>query len=181
MRKILTYDPVTRIATARGRVVITYGPYILVANRVSYDQDDDILRADGNIRLREPGGNILEADLIQLQNKFRDGFAEHLRLLLTNDATVTAEYARRKDGVITMFERAAYTRCKTCVLADGTPLWQIKSRVATHDQQAHEVRHEDMTFEFAGVPIFWLPWFSHGDGTTKRKSGFLTPRLRRLG
>ena len=173
----LTYDPVTKIATASGRVVISYGPYILVANHVTYDQDDDILRADGNIRLREPTGNILEADLIQLQNKFRDGFAEHLRLLLTNDATVTADYARRQDGVITIFERATYTRCKTCVFSDGTPLWQIKSRVVTHDKAEHEVRYEDMTFEFAGVPIFWLPWFSHSDGSTKRKSGFLAPKF----
>jgi LPS-assembly protein len=172
---ILTYNSVTKLATARGSVIIIYGPYVLVASYVTYDQDDDILRATGNIRLREPGGNILEADLLQLQNKFRDGFAEHLRLLLTNDATITAEYARRHEGVITVFERATYTRCKTCVLADGTPLWQIKSRVATHDKIKREVRHEDMTFEFAGVPVFWLPKFSHTDGTVKRRSGFLTP------
>jgi LPS-assembly protein len=172
---VLRFNSRTKVATAEGRVVITYGPYVLVATHVSYDQDDDILRASGSIRMREPGGNILEADLLVLQNKFRDGFAEHLRLLLVNDATVTADYARRQDGVITVFERAAYTRCKTCVLADGTPLWQIKSRVATHDKLKHEVRHEDMTFEFAGVPVFWLPKFSHTDGTIERKSGFLTP------
>jgi LPS-assembly protein len=34
-----------------------------------------------------------------------------------------------------------------------------------------------MTFEFAGVPVFWLPWFSHSDGTIERKSGFLTPEF----
>jgi LPS-assembly protein len=172
---ILTYNSVTKVATAKGSVILIYGPYVMVATNVSYDQDEDILRATGSIRLREPGGNILEADLIQLQNKFRDGFAEHLRLLLTNDATITADYARRYDGVITIFERATYTSCKTCVLADGTPLWRVKSRVATHDKVRREVRHEDMTFEFAGVPVFWLPRFSHTDGTVKRRSGFLTP------
>ena len=77
----LTYNSATKVATAEGRVVITYGPYVLVASEVTYDQDDDILRATGSIRMREPGGNILEADLLELQNKFRDGFAEHLRLL----------------------------------------------------------------------------------------------------
>jgi LPS-assembly protein len=172
---VLTYNPATKVATAKGRVILIYGPYVLIANDLTYDQDDDILRATGSIRLREPGGNILEADLLQLQNKFRDGFAEHLRLLLTNDATVTADYARRYDGVITVFERATYTACKTCVMADGTPLWRVRSRVATHDKVRREVRHEDMTFEFAGIPVFWLPKFSHTDGTVKRRSGFLTP------
>jgi LPS-assembly protein len=173
----LTYNSNTKIATAKGRVVLVYGPYVMVADNVSYDQARDILRATGQIRLREPGGNILEADLLVLQNKFRDGFAEHLRLLLTNDATVTADYARRQDGVITIFDRATYTGCKTCVLADGTPLWRIKSKVAIHDKEKHEIRHKDMTFEFAGVPIFWLPEFAHTDGTVKRRSGFLTPKV----
>jgi LPS-assembly protein len=173
--EILTYNTQTKIATAKGRVILVYGPYVMVANDLTYDQDDDILRATGSIRLREPGGNILEADLLVLQNRFRDGFAEHLRLLLTNDATVTADYARRHDGVITVFERATYTSCKTCVTSDGTPLWRIRSKVATHDKVRREVRHEDMTFEFAGIPVFWLPRFSHTDGTVKRRSGFLTP------
>jgi LPS-assembly protein len=175
--EILTYNSKTKIATAKGRVVLVYGPYVMIAENVSYDQARDILRATGQIRLREPGGNILETDLLELQNKFRDGFAEHLRLLLTNDATITAEYARRQNGVITVFERATYTGCKTCVLSDGTPLWEIRSKVATHDKEKHEIRHEDMTFEFLGVPIFWLPEFAHTDGTVKRRSGFLTPEL----
>ncbi|HEY7764456.1 MAG TPA: LPS-assembly protein LptD [Aestuariivirgaceae bacterium] len=174
---VLTYNSATRIATARGRVVLVYGPYVMVAENVTYDQNRDLLRATGQIRLREPGGNILEADLLQLQNKFRDGFAEHLRLLLTNNGTVTADYARRQDGVITIFERVTYTTCKTCVMADGTPLWRIRSRIATHDKTRREIRHEDMTFELAGVPVFWLPAFSHTDGTVERRSGFLTPEL----
>ena len=173
----LTYNAATKVATAEGRVVITYGPYVLVASEVTYDQDDDILRATGSIRMREPGGNILEADLLELQNKFRDGFAEHLRLLLINNATITADYARRQDGVITIFERATFTACDTCVTRNGTPLWQIKSRVAVHDKVKQEIRHEDMTFEFLGVPVFWLPKFSHTDGTVKRRSGFLTPEV----
>ncbi len=171
----MTFDPRTHVATATGRVVLTYGPYVLVATRITYDQDDDIMRAEGSIRLREPGGNILEADLLELQNRFRDGFAEHLRLLLTNNATVTAEYARRTDGRITVFERATYTRCKTCVLKDGTPLWQLRSREVTHDSEKHTITHEDMSLLFAGVPVFWLPKFSHTDGSVKRATGFLTP------
>jgi LPS-assembly protein len=171
----LTFDPSSHLATATGRVVMTYGPYILVATRVTYDQDDDVMRADGNISLREPGGNILEADLLELQNKFRDGFAEHLRLLLTNNATITAEYAKRTEGRITVFDRATYTRCKTCVLADGTPLWQIKSRRVTHDNETHIITHEDMSFYFGGVQLFGLPKFKHTDGTIKRATGFLTP------
>jgi lipopolysaccharide assembly outer membrane protein LptD (OstA) len=118
----ITYDADADIAVASGNVVITYGNYVLEARRVVYDRRSDRLAADGEIRLIEPGGNILEADVAELWNRMRDGFARHLRLLLTNDATLTAEYAERRDGAVTVYTLVTYTRCKTCVLADGTPL-----------------------------------------------------------
>ena len=173
------YDSNTRVGVATGDVVLTYGPYLLVGTKVSYDQDDDIMRAEGEIHMREPNGNILSGDLIELQNKFRDGFAEHLRLLLTNDATVRADYAKRSDGNITVFTHATYTRCKTCVLKSGTPIWQVRSAEATHVEADHRVYHRNASFEFAGVPVFYTPYFSHPDGTLKNQSGFLTPNLSR--
>jgi LPS-assembly protein len=171
----LVYDFGRKIAIATGDVFITYGKYVLVARKVVYDQRRDVLRADGEVRLREPGGNILEADIAQLQNKFRDGFAEHLRLLLTNDATLTADYAKRTDGTLTIYTRVAYTRCKTCVFASGEPLWQLKSDEATHDEVEGVIYHRNAKMEFAGLPIFWTPWLSHPDPNNKRHSGFLIP------
>lgn len=171
----IAYNARTRVATATGRVVITYGKYVLVATEVTYDQRNDRLRAEGEVRLTEPGGNVLEADVAELWNRFRDGFAEHLRLLLTNDATITAEYARRSDGVITVYTKVTYTRCKTCVLPDGTPVWQIKSAEVTHNEDEGTIYHRDATFEFLGLPVLWLPYLSHPDPTVDRRSGFLIP------
>jgi LPS-assembly protein len=174
----ITYDIDADVAVATGDVVITYGNYVLVAREVVYDRRNDRLRAEGEIRLTEPGGNILEADVAELWNRFRDGFAEHLRLLLTNDATITAQYARRRDGVITVFTRVTYTRCKTCLMADGTPLWQIVSAEVTHNEEEGIIYHRDATFEFLGLPVFWLPYLSHPDPSVERRSGFLIPAFR---
>jgi LPS-assembly protein len=171
----ITYDARSKIATATGRVIIVYGKYVLVASKVVYDQNNDRMRAEGEVRLREPGGNILEADIAQLENKFRDGFAAHLRLLLTNDATITADYARRRDGYLTVYDRVTYTRCKTCVTKTGAPLWQIRSVEATYDENEHTIYHRDVTFEFLGLPVFWTPYLSHPDPTVKRRTGFLIP------
>ena len=171
----MTYNSRTKIAVATGRVVIHYGRYILVATRVVYDQRHDRMRANGHVRLREPGGNILEADLVQLRDKFKNGFANHLRLLLTNDSTMTADYAKRRDGYLTVYTKVTYTRCKTCVFEDGTPLWQLRSVEATHNENDKRIYHKDVTLEFAGVPVMWTPYLSHPDPTAKRASGFLVP------
>jgi LPS-assembly protein len=173
----LTYDARTRLAVATGRVVLTYGDYVLVATRVSYDQRRDKMTANGSVRLKEPGGNVLEADYAELENKFKDGFARYLRLLLTNDATITADYARRYDGTVTIYEHVTYTRCKTCVSEDGTPLWQLVSRAVKHDEVERTIYHRDTTLEIGGVPVLWLPYLSHPDPTVKRRSGFLTPSV----
>lgn len=172
-----TFDSNTNVGTATGEVVLTYGPYLLVATEVSYDQDDDIMRANGEVRMREPNGNILETDLIELQNKFRDGFAEKLRLLLTNDATVQAEYAKRTNGNVTVFTHAQYTRCKTCVNAQGVPLWQIRAEESTHVETDHRIYHRNARFEILGFPVFYTPYFSNPDGTLNNQSGLLTPTL----
>lgn len=173
----LTYDARTKIAVATGRTIIHYGRYVLVARKVVYDKRHDRMRAVGSVHLREPGGNILQADIAQLQNRFRDGFARHLRLLLTNDASLTADYARRRDGYLTTYQHVTYTRCKFCRLPSGGPLWQIRSVKVTHDEKKKVIYHEDATFEFLGADVLWLPKFSHPDPTVKRRTGFLTPEF----
>lgn len=173
----IAYDTRREIATATGTVVITYGDYVLNATKVVYDRRNDTLRANGDIVLKEPGGNVLMADVAELRDRFREGFAEHLRLLLTNRATLSADYAVRRDGNITVYERVAYTACVRCVMGDGTPVWQIRSRQATHDETERVITHKDATFEMFGVPVLYLPTFWHADPTVERQSGFLTPRL----
>ncbi len=41
----LTYNGKTKIAVATGKVVITYGKYVLVATKVVYDKANDRMRA----------------------------------------------------------------------------------------------------------------------------------------
>lgn len=173
----LSYNSKTKIAVATGKVVITYGKYILVASKVVYDKRNDKMRAIGSVHMREPGGNILQADVAQLENKFRDGFAKHLRLLLTNDATLTADYAKRSDGNITVYQHVTYTRCKECVLPNGEPLWQIRSVEVTHNEDEGIVYHKDASFEFLGATVAWFPYLSHPDPTVKRRTGFLIPEF----
>ncbi|MGA7268866.1 MAG: LptA/OstA family protein, partial [Aestuariivirga sp.] len=130
----LTYDANAKIATATGTVHITYGPYTLTATNVVYDMARNRFKANGSVVLREPNGNIVEADMADLDDKFKEGFANHVKALLTNDVTITSRYARRYENGITVFEQASYTACKTCVTEGGTPVWQIVARETTHDE-----------------------------------------------
>ena len=95
----LTYDQKTDVATATGTVQLTYGPYVLTASEVVYDMRNGKFRANGSIVLREPNGNALEATSAEIEENFKQGFARHVRALLTHNVTITAQYARRFENL----------------------------------------------------------------------------------
>jgi len=171
----LTYDEKTKVAVATGTVELTYGAYVLTASKIVYDMAKKTFKANGSIMLREPNGNVFEADSAELKDTFREGFANYVRAFLTNNVTITAQYARRYENGITIYERASYTACKTCVSAGGTPVWQIAAREAKHDEKKETIYYRDAVLKFGKVPVFWTPYFEYPDPTVERRTGFLIP------
>ncbi|WP_373503814.1 LPS-assembly protein LptD [Aestuariivirga sp.] len=171
----LTYDGKSEIARATGTVQLTYGPYVLTATEVVYDMKKGKFRANGSIVFREPNGNVMEADFAELEETFKEGFARHVKALLTNDVTITAQYARRYENGVTVYEKATYTACKTCVDEGGNPLWQIVAREAKHDMETRTMYYRDAHLEIGGVPLVYTPYFSYPDPSVKRRTGFLLP------
>ena len=174
----LTYDPTTKLAVATGKVVITYGPYTLNATRVTYNRETDAFTANGSVELREPNGNILLAQKINLTNKFKQGFASHLTALLNNDVTIAARYAKRVDGHITIFTDSHYTACRDCKTRWGDPLWELVADQSTHDQQTHDITEINPRLKIAGLTVAGLPYLVHPDPTVKRRSGWLVPHFK---
>ncbi len=171
----LTFDPATKLAVATGKVVITYGPYTLNASRVTFNQNTGAFTANGSVELREPNGNVMQAESLQLKNRFKEGFARHLKALLTNNVTISARYAVRKEGRITVFEDARYTACKNCNTRNGEPIWELVSDETTHDQNAKTLTHVNPRLKIGGVTVAGLPYLEHADPTVKRRTGWLPP------
>ena len=173
----LTYDDNTKIATATGTVQLTYGPYVLTATKVVYNMKTKTFSANGSIVLKEPNGNVTMADSATLKDTFAEGFARHVTALLTNNVTITAQYARRYVNGITIYQHASYTACKTCTMADGSPVWQIVAREAKHDSKEHTIYYKDAQLKIGPVPVFYTPFFEYPDPTVTRRTGFLLPSV----
>ena len=171
----IIYDEKTKTGIAIGNVQIRWGPYVLLARKVVYNLRTKRFKADGEVYIREPNGNVLLADYAEVDKWLREGFARHLKLVMTNGATLRSRYAVRKDGNITIYTDNAYTACKECKLPSGTPLWELRSEEAIHDQAKGRIYHRNMTFNVLGTPLFWTPWFSHPDPNHPRSTGFLSP------
>lgn len=174
----ITYDPKTKNATATGTVKISYGPYRLVATYVEYNEKTGAFKANGSVELREPNGNIMLAEKIELTNKFKQGFAEHVKALLTNNAIIKARYVQRVDGDITVFENVSYTACKESSVPGKSPVWELVADQTTHDNASHNLYHVNPKLKIGGVTVLAAPYWTQPDPTVHRRTGFLFPYVK---
>ena len=131
------------------------------------------VEALGDVVLVEPGGTTSFADRMQLDADLEAGFVEGIAVRLADDSLAVARRGDRRDDRVTTFRDVTYTPCPVC--ADAAPTWQINAGAVTHDQEAKVLRYEDATFEIAGIPVLFTPYFQHPDPSIERQSGFLAP------
>ena len=175
----LLYDFDSETVTAIGNVQIYYGAAYLDAPRVVYDQKSGRLIASGGVRLVEPNGNIISADTIDITDDFRDAFIASLNVVTIDQARFSAQTAERRDGNLIIFHKGVYTACRACLQnPNRPPLWQIKAARIIHDRAERTIYYDSAQLEFFGVPIAYVPFFSHPDPTVRRKTGFLTPSFK---
>ena len=93
----IRYDYTNNSVAAVGNVQIYYGSATVEADQVTYDQKTKRLRAEGNVRLTEPGGKITYGQVIDLTGDYRDGFVDSLRLETPDETRFAAArpYARQ--------------------------------------------------------------------------------------
>ncbi|WP_161315492.1 LPS-assembly protein LptD [Sneathiella litorea] len=178
---LLTADEVTYFNTeqrveATGNVEIVQGDRILRSDRVIYDIGADTVRAEGNVVLMDPTGNVLFADNMDLENELKTGAIRDFKLLFTDRSRLAAHDAVRETENRTVLNKAVFTSCEPC-REDPTraPIWQIKSEKVIHDRTEKTITYRNAFLEFFGVPIVYTPYFSHPDPTVDRESGFLAP------
>jgi LPS-assembly protein len=179
------YDERNDTVTARGGVEAWQAGRTLRADRITWNRRTGIAVAEGNVVVIEADGQTYFADRAELNEGFRDGVVENMAGRLADNARFVAAGGRRTGGTITDMARVVYSSCDLCP-DDPTrpPLWQLRSRLATHDREAQRIRFRDASLDIAGVPVLWTPYLSVPDPSAPRQSGFLTPSFgasRRLG
>ena len=170
------YDRTNGIVTATGHVEAWQNDHVLRADTVTFDRNTNVAAATGNVVIVEPDGQVLFSDYAELTQGMREGVLKGMRTLLAENGKLIANGARRTDGKINELTRAVYTTCNLCK-TDPTapPLWQLRAYTARQDVENHKIEYEDATLDIFGIPVAYLPYFSHADPSVRRASGFLVP------
>ena len=150
----------------------------LEADKVIYDRKSGILKASGKVRLIEVNGNILRSEEIQLSEDFKNGFVKSLQLESIDDTFFAAASGERIDGEKVVLKRGVYSVCAVCRVKPGrVPTWRIKAEEIIIDNVSHRIKYKNASLELLGVPIAYVPYFSHGDRRIKQKTGILRPKF----
>jgi LPS-assembly protein len=175
----LEYDTDSEIVTASGDVRAVSEGNNLRADRIVWNRTTDEIRAEGNVRLVRPEGDVAYSESVVLTDAMRDAVAENLLLVLEDGGRLAATRAERKDGYTTLY-RAAYSPCAV-VTEDGCPkdpTWQITAVRVVHDPFRGRIRYEGAGLNLFGARLIGLPWLSHPDGSGGSSSGLLVPEVR---
>lgn len=176
----VTYDDRLGIVTARGSIELARGERVLLADTLSYNMRSDMVTASGNVAVVEPTGEVLFADYIELTGDLKSGAIAGIGILLTDGSRLAAAGGRKMADGRTDLRKVVYSPCELCGdELDESPLWQIKAYRVVHDTELQTIFYNDAILEVFGVPVFYVPIFSHPDPTVVRKSGFLPPTFGR--
>jgi LPS-assembly protein len=165
-----TYDRELGILILKGHVEFDHQGTILEADYVTYNEATDVVTASGNVRLRQPNGDINFAEYMELTGDMKEGIVLQLRTLLEDDSKIAALEARKFEDREEL-DQVVYTPCKLC--ESMPPSWQINARHAIKDNVGENIHFIDSEFRLFDVPLFYMPYATQ---PLKRRSGFLIPK-----
>lgn len=170
------YDDTLGVVTATGHVEMAKGQRVLRADTLSYNRRADLVTASGNVAVVEPSGAVVFAEYVELTGDLKSGAIEGIRILLEDDSRFAAGGGRMTSDGRTELRKAIYSPCDLCPEhPDDPPVWQLKAYEITHDKELRRIFYADAFLEVFGVPVAYVPFFSHPDPTVIRKTGFLRP------
>lgn len=172
----IDYNKPREIFKATGNVEVLRGNRTLFADELLYDRRQDKITAYGHVKLIDEKDNITFADYFELTGDLKEGVAETVRGIMTDDAVFAANKVTRQDGVRNTFYEVVYTPCSICRnTSSPPPTWNLESKSMEWNEQTGDVTHHHAYLKMFGLPVLYTPYFSHPGPTVKRRSGFLAP------
>ena len=132
--------------TAIGDVNIVRDTLTVKADKIVYNQKDDVVTAVGNVVLLNEDGTVVFSDYVVLSDKMQEGEMENIKIIMKDKSQVAASKVTKYANDDKEMENAVYSPCDVCTGKD--PLWQLKAKKIKHDAKNKNVYYEN------AVPAF---------------------------
>ena len=170
------YDAEKQTYTATGAVTLSRDSKVLLAKHVTYNQNNGMIHAIGNVQLRTDDGSTLYADEMHVDDTLTREEAINFKARTPEGIRIAANSLKKSDADARHFENFVYTPCLPCKDDPKVPpVWQVTATKAEHNLKDKDYILRNAVLEVGGWPVFYTPYFSHPDSTVKRRTGFLQP------
>ncbi|MCV2362236.1 LPS assembly protein LptD [Paucibacter sp. DJ1R-11] len=170
---------VTRIdqeSLAEGDAELRYGELLLRAQRLGYQQVDDLARATGGVEISRAGSVFRGPELNLYVNRFEGEFLSPSYFFSQTGGSGKATRLRFIDAKHMVAEGGTYSSCPVDE-KQPQPAWEISAQSLSMDFDANEGVATGAVLRFYGVPILPAPTLSF-PLAGQRKSGWLPPNIR---
>ncbi len=152
-----------------GSAEVRRGTLLLRADSIRYQQVEDSLDAEGNVRLQTSGGRYEGPTLHYELDTERGNLGPGEFHVNATQGRGSAESTRFEGNDLVRMDEARYSTCPV-----GNNGWFVRARELTIDSAEQTGEAHGATVVFQGVPILATPYITFPVGD-QNKSGFLTP------
>lgn len=108
----MRYQQQENIVIASGKVEIVQGDTVVLCDELVYDRTHSRVNARGNVSVMDQTGNVIFADEIELRDGLSTGVIEQFKSRMNDDSLFAAVRAERVDENILLLDQALYSPCK---------------------------------------------------------------------
>ena len=158
----------------QGQASIRRPGLALSADRVDYDQTQDVVNAQGHVRVSTPTSVFSGPQLKLKVDSFQGTFENPAFELYTSGGYGQASEVEFVDNQRTLIRQAKYTTCRRTPGPEWLPEWLLKATQLTVDEEESSILAQGVQLRFHDTAIFAAPSISL-PLTNERKSGLLPP------
>ena len=180
--QILYYRNKNLIITKKNSKYID-GENILTANTFTYNANNKIIEARGNVVLKDKEDNKFFFDSFKYNENTQIGYGNEIEANISDGSFLSSKkIILNKKNNITNLNDAKFTTCSNAKndKNEFCPSWSLNSKKIIHDKNKKKVTHKNAVLKLKKIPVFYSPYISHPDPSVKRQSGFLPPMAKTL-
>lgn len=166
---------ISQTSVAEGAAELRYGELLLSSDRISYDQVQDLARAQGQVELRHQGSLVRGPSLQLFVQRFEGEMLDPSYFFSQTGGSGHAKRIQFLDAQRVRAEAATYSSCPADESGQARA-WELSMDSLSMDFENNEGLAKGAVLRFYGVPILAAPALSFPVGD-QRKSGWLPPDI----